>query len=111
MTLEEYFSTGPPHERAVCEAILAHVRSLGPVHVEPVAVGILVKRSRTFLELRPMQRWEAVCFTLPHPARHPLVTRKVVTYHGRSYHVANVRSPDDIDGRLLDLLSEAYADG
>jgi hypothetical protein len=39
MGLEEYFTTGPPRERPIFEAVLAHVETLGPVTVEPVSVG------------------------------------------------------------------------
>ena len=65
MSLEEYLSTGPPHERPVVEVVLAHLRSVGPVHIEPVSVGILLKHQRSFGELRPMVRWEALSFALP----------------------------------------------
>jgi hypothetical protein len=108
MGLEEYFSTGPAHERPVFEAVMAHLRDVGPVHVEPVSVGIFLKRSRTFVELRPMTKWVALSFSLPHPARHRLITRKVAQYNGRYFHVANVTSPDDLDQDLLDLLTAAY---
>jgi hypothetical protein len=40
MSVDEYFSTGPAHERPIFEAVMRHVNSLGPVHVEPVSVGI-----------------------------------------------------------------------
>ena len=56
MGLEEYFATGPPHERAVCEAVIAHLSTLGPLHVEPVSVGIFLKRAGGFAQLRPMER-------------------------------------------------------
>jgi len=105
MSLEEYFSTRPAHERPVFEAVISHLRQVGPVHVEPVSVGIFLKKSRTFAELRPMTKWVAVSFSLLHPARHKLITRKVVQYNGRYYHVANVASPSHIDEGLLDLLS------
>jgi hypothetical protein len=108
MSLEEYFSTGPVHERPVFDAVMAHIRQVGPVHVEPVSVGIFLKRSRTFAELRPMTKWVAVSFSLLHPARHRLITRKVAQYNGHYYHVANVASPSDIDEALLSLLTEAY---
>jgi len=108
MTLEEYFSTGPPHEKPVYEAVMAHMSQFGPVHVEPVSVGIFLKRSRTFVELRPMRNWEAISNSLPRPVTHELITRKVVHYKGRYYHVANVRDPQDLDPRLLDLLAEAF---
>jgi hypothetical protein len=108
MSLDEYFSTGPVHERPIFEAVMGHVNSLGPVHVEPVSVGIFLKRAQTFVQLRPMQRWVALSFSLPRTVRHPRITRKVVQYHGRYYHVANLRSPEDYDADLRDLVTEAY---
>lgn len=108
LTPEEYFRTGPPHERPVFEAVLRFAETLGPVHVEPVSVGIFLKRDRTFVELRPMQRWVAVCFSLPRRASHRLIVRKPLPHGGRWYHVANVSSPADLDDALLGLLAEAY---
>ncbi len=108
MSEEEYFATGPAHERPVFEAVMAHVESLGPVHVEFVSVGIFLKRARTFAELRPMQRWVAVSFLLSRPVRHRSIVRKVLPYHGRYFHIANVSSPDDLDDDLLGWLTEAY---
>lgn len=108
MSLEEYFSTGPAHERPVFDALMAHLRQVGPVHVEPVSVGIFLKRSRTFAELRPMTKWVALSFSLPRRAGHSLIKRKVVQYNGRYYHVANVARAEDLDADLLALLTEAY---
>jgi hypothetical protein len=34
----------------------------------------------------------------------------VVEYGNRYWHVANVRTPAEVDGALLDLLTEAYVD-
>lgn len=108
MTVEEYFSTGPSHERPVYEAIMAHMSGVGPVHVEAVSVGIFLKKARTFVELRPMAKWVAVSFSLPRPAHHRTITRKIVQYHGNYYHVANVGAPEDLDDALLGLITEAY---
>lgn len=108
MSIEEYFSTGPTHERPIFEAVLRHLEPVGPVHVEPVSVGIFLKNPRKFAELRTMQRWVAVSFSLKRQVRHRTIVRKVVPYHGRYYHVANVASADDIDGGIGKLLVEAY---
>jgi hypothetical protein len=108
MSLEEYFSTGPAHERPIYEAVMRHVNGLGPVHVEPVSVGIFLKRAGRFAQLRPMQRWVALSFSLPHRVQHRAITRKVIAYHGSYYHVANLRSPDDFDDELRDWITEAY---
>jgi hypothetical protein len=108
MTVEEYFSTGPPHERPIFEAVMAHLATVGPVYVEPVSVGIFLKRSRTFTELRPMQKWVAMSFSLSHPVQHRTITKKVMLYSGRYYHIANVREPSDLDDDLKGMLTEAY---
>ena len=108
MTLEEYFSTGPPHERPVFDAVMRHLASSGPLHVEPVSVGIFLKNPRKFAELRPMTRWVAVSFSLPRQASHPTIVRKVTAYHGLYYHVANVSDPADVDDGIGTLLVEAY---
>lgn len=108
MSLEEYFSTGPDHERPIFEVVMNHVRTLGAVHVEPVSVGIFLKRAQTFAQLRPRDRWVALSFSLPRQVQHERITRKVVLYGGRYHHVANLRCPDDLDDRLRGWLSEAY---
>jgi hypothetical protein len=108
LTVEEYFSTGPTHERPIFERVMQHLTSVGPVHADVVSVGIFLKNPRKFAELRPMERWVAVSFSLPRRASHRTITRKVVEYSGRYFHVANVASADDLDDALLDLLTEAY---
>lgn len=112
MTVDDYFSTGPPFERPVFEAVLAALDDAGiaPVHVEPVSVGIFLKRAQTFAQLRPMTRWVALSFSLRHEVRHPLITRKVVPHGQRYWHVANLAGPEDLDERLVGWLVEAYAD-
>jgi hypothetical protein len=108
MTLEEYFSTGPERERPIFEAVMRHLDTVGPVHVEPVSVGIFLKRDRSFAQLRPMRRWVALSFSLPRPMRHPRITRKVQPYHGRYHHVVNLRGPEDLDDDIYGWLTEAY---
>ena len=108
MTLDEYFSTGPAHERPIFEAVMAHMDTVGDVHVEPVSVGIFLKRAQTFAQLRPKDKWVALSFSLPRKVDHERITRKVIQYHGRYWHVANLRSPADLDDRLRGWLSEAY---
>ena len=108
MTLDEYFATGPSHERPVFDAVMRHLADVGPVHVEPVSVGIFLKNPRKFAELRPLQRWTALSFFLRRPASHRTIVRKVVRYGGRYLHIANVAEPADLDDDLGDLLVEAY---
>ena len=109
MTIEEYFSTGPAEmEKPIFEAVMKHLDTVGPVHVEPVSVGIFLKRARSFVQLRTMQKWVALSFSLPHRVDHPLMKRKPELYHGRGYHVLNVRTADEIDDQVKEWLTEAY---
>lgn len=108
MSVDEYFSTGPAHELPVFDAVMDHLAGVGPVHADVVSVGIFLKNPTKFAELRPMQRWVAVSFALPRPARHRTIRRKVIAYGDRYWHVANVVGPDDLDDQLRDLLTEAY---
>ncbi len=108
LSLEEYFSSGPAHERPVFDAVMRHLDTVGPVHLDVVSVGIFLKNPRKFAELRPKDRWVAVAFTLERRATHPTITRKVVEHAGRFWHVANIHSADEVDPDLCDLLTEAY---
>jgi hypothetical protein len=110
MDLAEYLATGPPFERAIVEATLDVVADFGPVHVEPVSVGVFLKRARTFAQLRPMTRWETLSFSLHREVRHRSITRKVIAHAGRYHHVVNLRGPEDLDDEIVGWLAEAYAD-
>ncbi|MGH8986022.1 MAG: DUF5655 domain-containing protein [Acidimicrobiia bacterium] len=108
LTLEEYFATGPPHERPVYEAVRAHLDTLDDVYTEPVSVGIFFKRSRTFAQLRPMQKWVALGFLLARKLDHGRLSRKVLGEGNRYYHVVNLHGPDDVDATIRNWLTEAY---
>jgi hypothetical protein len=108
MTLEEYFSTGPPFERPVFDAVHAYVATLGPVHVEPLSVGIFLKKTGRFVELRPMTRWVALSFRLQRRIVHPQIARKPIEYGPWVYHVVNMTTPDDLTDDLKSWLAESY---
>jgi hypothetical protein len=108
MSLEDYFATGPERERPIFEAVMAHLDTVGPVHVEPVSVGIFLKRAQSFAQLRPMTQWVALSFGLERKIHSPRIARKVVAYGTRFHHVVNLRGPDDIDDDVRSWLTEAY---
>lgn len=108
MTLDEYFATGPDFERPIFEAVIAHLETVGPVYVEPVSVGIFLKNTRTFAELRPKSRWVALSLSLPRQVAHPRIGPKVQVWGGRYYHVFNLRAPEQVDAPIRDWLTEAY---
>ncbi len=108
MTIEEYFATGPPFERPIFDAVMAGLEDVGPIHVEPVSVGIFLKKATSFAQLRPKTKWVAVGFSLHRTVTSARIARKVIP-HGRGrWHVVNVRSAGDVDEELLEWLREAY---
>jgi hypothetical protein len=109
MSLDEYLATGPEFEPPIVRAVLDHVESLGPVHVEPVSVGILLKRSFTFAELRPMVRWEALWFAVARRIDSDRITRRLGS-GSKTFHWVRLRSADDVDDDVRAWLTEAYLD-
>ena len=108
LSLEEYFATGPEHERPIWEAVIGHLETLGPVHPDVVSVGIFLKNPRKFADFRPKDRWVALGFNLRRRVDHPTITRKVVEHGGRFWHVANIADPAQLDDALFELLEAAY---
>ena len=66
MDIDEYFATGPAFERPIFEVVrVTHGPPWTPdIWFEPVSVGIFFKRRTSFLQLRTMTKWVAVCFNL-----------------------------------------------
>ena len=109
MTVDEYFSTGPSFERPVFDAVIAHLRTLGEPFLEPVSVGVFVKRGGVgVLQLRPMTKWVALCLFMPRTVRDRRISRKPIESGRTVYHVVNVRKPDDIDDIVKGWISEAW---
>jgi Domain of unknown function (DUF5655) len=109
MTLEEYFSTGPTFERPVFDAVMAHLRMLGEPFLEPVSVGVFVKRDGVgVLQLRPMTKWVALCLFMPRTVHDRRISRKPIPGGRIVYHVVNVRGPDDVDDVVKGWLTEAW---
>ena len=107
---DAYFATRPPYERPIFEVVRAHLESLGPLIVEPVGVGILFKRLRTFAELRPKSRWVELSIGLNRRLEHRRVTRTVRMNNGRAYHGIRLTSAAEVDDELRAWLTESYFD-
>ncbi len=109
MTMEDYWDAdGPPHERAIFDVVAAFVVTLGPVHIEPVSVGLFFKRPEKFAELRPMTKWSALSFSLGRRVSHRCITRKPFEQGSRWFYVANLHTPEDFDDDLRAWIAEAY---
>ena len=108
MSIDEYFHTGPPFERPVFDAVRAVLDPLGTYLIEPVSVGILMKRSRVFVELRPHTKWVAMTFLLGRQLDSDRLARNVVTAGWRHFHTVNLARQEDVDDTIGAWLVESY---
>jgi Domain of unknown function (DUF5655) len=105
--VDAYFRDRPEHEREIYDAVVGHLQSIGTVDVEAATVGILVKRRRTFVELRPKQKWVELSIMLTRPIDDPRVARRIVVSRGRFAYFFRLRSAADVDDDLRELLTES----
>ncbi len=107
MSIDDYLATAPDHERPVATALIDFARTLEHAVVEPVSVGLILKRRSTFVMARTMTRWVSLNIMLPRVVTDPAPDRKVQQQAGAHHHVWNVRTVDDLTP-LLALVDEAY---
>ncbi len=108
MSLAEWLDTSPPHERPVAERLVELVDRLPEAWVEPVQVGLFIKRGSSFAQLRTMTQWTALSLKLTREVTRPEPSRKVSRQGSRYHHVYNLHHPNDLTPDLVELLTEAY---
>jgi hypothetical protein len=107
MGVDDYFATRPEYERHIYDAVVGHLLTVGTIDVEAATVGILVKRRRTFVELRPKQKWVELSIMLTRPIDDPRVSRRIVVSRARFAYLFRLRSAADVDEDLRELLTES----
>jgi Domain of unknown function (DUF5655) len=78
------------------------------VLVEPVAVGIFLKRARTFVELRPKTKWIELSFGLHRKIDHSRISKIIGVSGGRTFHAVRLVTPEDVNELVTDWIAEAY---
>lgn len=108
MSVDAYFEGRPAAFRQIYDAVIAHLESVGEVYVDAVDVGILIKRSRTFVELRPRRGGLALSVMLSRLVEHPRITRTVRASGSRTAHFVTLTAAADVDDQVRDWLTESY---
>ena len=106
MPIEVWLAEQTEPQRRAAEAVLAVVRRHRGVIAEAVSVGILVKRERTIVELRPKKRWLDLSFVTPATIDSPRIARTLEIAAGHVYFVHLV-DDTDVDAELRRWLSTA----
>lgn len=108
MTVQEYLDGQPPEFHATYQAVLSALHEIGDIVVDPVSIGILVKRRGTFCELRPRKSAVELSFKLNDEVRHPRIRRRVKASVHRTAHFVWLGSPDEVDDQVRAWLAEAW---
>jgi hypothetical protein len=102
------FDGCPPGFRAAYDAVIAHLRSLGPIHEDAVQVGVFLKSDRKVAEARPMVRALELTVYLPRVVQHARITRRIPISRDRTVHAIKLIGADDVDEQVCEWLTEAY---
>lgn len=110
VSLDEWFADRPVEQREVCDAVVAHLETLGEADVEAAQVGILIKRDRTFAELRPHRGDLRLSVVLDHDVDSPRIGRRIEPSRGFSGHVVFVVLPaaEAVDDEVRGWLTESF---
>jgi hypothetical protein len=97
--LADHFQGKPPQIRALFDAVVAAIRSIGPVRILPEKTGIAFQVRMSFAQVTPRR--------LEHPR-----LRRTETFSPRNHmHVFRLSEPGEIDGDFRAWLAEAYRVG
>jgi hypothetical protein len=107
-SVAETFAGSRAWQRPICDAVIAHVESIGPVHVDAVGVGVFLKHQSKFAELRPMARALSLALVLPRPVEDDRFTRRLAGSAHRFWHFLRLRGVADLDEQVRAWLDEAY---
>ncbi len=111
MSLDERLASLDPNQRAICEAVLKLLPRIGDVQVEPVRVGLFLKRGSTFASLRLRRAGMRLLVMLPRVLDHPRLSssRPGRRAASRIPHATTLRTPADVDTDVRSWLAESYA--
>ena len=92
-----------PQRRAATKVIAIARRHRGVI-IEAVSVGVMIKRERTLIELRPKQRWLQLSFISIAAIDSPRITRTIELPRGTAYFV-RLADETAVDAELRRWLS------
>lgn len=107
-SIDETFRGRPPEQRAIYDAIVRHVETLGEVHIDALQVGVFLKSDRKFADLRPKSKWLQCGVYLPYVIDDPRVARSFRLSEHRCISIFKLFDPADVDEQLREWLTDAF---
>ena len=106
LPLAYWLAERPEPQRRAAEAVLAIARAIDGLVIEAVSVGVLIKRERSIVELRPKARWLQLSFMTRATIASPRISRSAV-WSGWNAYFVRLRDADDVDRELRSWLRAA----
>jgi predicted transport protein len=94
-TVDESFAGRSPVHRAIYEALMDHLSTLGPVYVDAVRVGVFLSGQRKFAEVRPKARSLSLWLGVPVDGV-------------RTWRRVTLRRVEDVTDEVRGWLTQAY---
>ena len=107
-SVDDTFRGKPPEQRAIYDAIAAHLKTLGRVHVDAVTVGVFLKTDRKLAELRPKSKWLSCNLYMLYEIDDARVARSLRLSSERFMNEIKLRTVDDVDEQVREWLTEAF---
>lgn len=107
-SVDETFAGRAAGKRVIYDAIISYLRTLGPVHVDAVKVGVFLKVERKLAEVRPMARAVSLLLVLPYAVDSARVARRESMSGERVVHYIRLVDVRDVDPELCRWLADAY---
>ncbi|MDH3704663.1 MAG: DUF5655 domain-containing protein [Acidimicrobiia bacterium] len=108
VSYDQWFVDRPAHWQPIADRVIDHLESLGDIVVDAAAVGLLVKRRFTFVEMRPVRSDLRLSMIHPHPIDDPRIVRRVQLSANRTAHFVDLNHEGAVDQQLLDWLTESF---
>ena len=107
-SVQDWLSDRAPEAVEVVEAVRRHVETLGEAYLEATRDAVMVKRARTFAEVKIRPHRTELSFIVSRRVDDPRVVRTLDLTRTRIVHVVELSGPADVDQQILDWLTEAY---
>src|SRR4051794_4094153 len=110
LPVEYWLAERPDGQREAAAAIIELARSIAGVTVEAVSIGVLIKRQRSIIELRPKTKWLQLSVIADRPlaaSARARVSRVVEWGKDTTAYFVRLTSATDIDRSMRAWLRRA----
>lgn len=107
-SIEDHVQSALPELQHIYQKVINKLKEFGPFDIVGKKGEIILKKNSTFLAFRFMKSKLRLIFYLDHLEYEPPVNKFTEISRNRVIHQVDIYSEEEIDERLLLLLTQAY---